>query len=134
MQLISTKICKTGDIGINDNLFGGIMLAWMDEAGGNLAALLCSTPNMITLKINEVLFKRPVKVKEHVRIYGKPLEVGKSSLRIYVEARVIDFVNNTEAVVCSTEMLFVRIDEKGNAIPIGDKARNSITQLITDHP
>ncbi|MCD4724811.1 MAG: hypothetical protein K8R63_08205 [Bacteroidales bacterium] len=34
MELVSSQICKTGDIGIYNNLFGGKLLSWLDEAGG----------------------------------------------------------------------------------------------------
>ncbi|GAB4313629.1 MAG: acyl-CoA thioester hydrolase YciA [Bacteroidales bacterium] len=130
MELISTRICKTSDIGVNDNLFGGALLSWMDEAGGAYVARKCCTPNMITLKIDEVLFKRPVKVKEHIRIYGKVTGVGKSSIRIMVEARRLCFAEKKEEVVCSTQMTFVRIDEKGIAIPIDENARVEIVKSL----
>ncbi len=120
MELISTKICKTSDIGVNDNLFGGTMLAWLDEAGGSFAACKCCSPNVITLKIDAVIFKKPIKVKEHIKIYGEVLHYGRSSIKILVEAKRINFVNDEEESVCSTEMLFVKIDENGKAIPIDD--------------
>ncbi len=130
MQLISTKICKTSDIGVNDNLFGGALLSWMDEAGGSFAATKCCTPNMITLKIDEVLFKKPVKVKEHIKIYGKILGVGKSSIKILVEARRVDFEHKDEVLVCSTEMLFVKIDDEGHAVPIDEDVRINIVKSL----
>ncbi|MFU8842309.1 MAG: acyl-CoA thioesterase [Bacteroidales bacterium] len=130
MELISTKICKTSDIGVNDNLFGGALLSWMDEAGGSFASTRCCTPNMITLKIDEVLFKEPVKVKEHIRIYGKILGIGKSSIKIKVEARRVDFANKDEVLVCSTQMLFVRIDENGKSIPIDEKVRINLVKTF----
>lgn len=128
MELISTKICKTSDIGVNDNLFGGTLLSWMDEAAGTFASTTCCTPNMITLKMNEVLFKEPVKVKEHLKLYGKVLGIGKSSIKIGVEARRVSFVNKSEILVCSTNMLFVRIDEHGKAIPIDENVRVNIVK------
>jgi len=130
MELISTKICKTSDIGVNDNLFGGALLSWMDEAGGSFASTRCCTPNMITLKIDEVLFKEPVKVKEHIRIYGKILGIGKSSIKIKVEACRVDFANKVEVLVCSTQMLFVRIDENGKSIPIDEKVRINLVKTF----
>lgn len=130
MELISTKICKTSDIGIHDNLFGGTLLAWMDEAGGTYAATKCCTPNMITLKIDEVLFKKPVKVKEHIKIYGKILGLGKSSLKVLVEARRVNFRESHEDTVCSTEMLFVRIDQNGEAKPIDEDVRVKIIKSL----
>lgn len=130
MELISTKICKTSDIGVNDNLFGGSLVSWMDETGGSFAATKCCTPNMITLKINEVIFKKPVKVKQHLKIYGKILGVGKSSLKILVEARKFNFEEGSEELVCSTEMLFVRVNEKGEAIPIDEQVRINIVKNL----
>ncbi|MEE4260309.1 MAG: hotdog domain-containing protein [Bacteroidales bacterium] len=118
MKLISTKICKTSDIGVNDILFGGSMLAWLDEAGGIMASSVCCTSNMVTLKIEEVLFKEPVKVKQQIRIYGKVDRLGKTSITLWVEARRADLKAQTEVVVCSTRMVFVRIDKLGNPIPI----------------
>lgn len=118
MELISTNICKTGDIGVNDNLFGGIMLAWLDEAGGIMAANVCCDHNVITLKMDEVLFKLPVKVKELIRIYGKIDRLGKTSVSLYIEARRANLKAQTEEVVCSTQMVFVRIDENGKPVSI----------------
>lgn len=113
MKLISTKICKTSDIGVNDILFGGSMLAWLDEAGGIMASSVCCTSNMVTLKIEEVLFKEPVKVKQQIRIYGKVDRLGKTSISLLIEARRADLKKQTEVVVCSTKMVFVRIDAEG---------------------
>ena len=118
MELISTKICKTGDIGVNDNLFGGIMLSWLDEAGGIMAANITCSTNVITLKMDEVLFKLPVKVKEQIRVYGKIDRLGKTSVSLYLEARRANLKEESETVVCSTKMVFVKIDENGKPVPI----------------
>jgi acyl-CoA thioesterase YciA len=129
MQLISTKICKTSDIGINNNLFGGIMLSWLDEAGGVMASLVCGTPQMITLKIDEVLFKKPVKVNEHIRIYGEVLHIGKTSIRLCLEARRFCFNSRQEEIVCSTKAIYVRIDENGEPVEIDRQVRNNYGNL-----
>jgi len=128
MRLISTKICKTSDIGINNNLFGGTMLAWMDESGGTMAAEESCSPNMATLKMDEVLFKMPVKVNDHIRIYGKVCKVGNTSLRLYLEARRFCFNTRNEETVCSTKMLFVNVDEDGNSKPINENIRKNLLQ------
>lgn len=124
MELIATKICKASDIGIYNNLFGGTMLSWLDEAGGTMASAKCCTPNIITLKIDEVVFKKPVKVNEHIRLYGKIDRIGNTSIALYLEARRFDFEEHEENMVCSTRMTFVRIDQEGNAIPIEKKIRD----------
>lgn len=123
MELISTKICKTSDIGINNNLFGGTMMSWLDEAGGTMASSVCGTPNMITLKIDEVLFKKPVKVNEHIRIYGRVERLGTTSVSLYIEARRFDFKEQQEETVVHTNAVFVKIDHEGEPVPIDPEIR-----------
>lgn len=129
MKLISTKICKTSDIGINNNLFGGAMLSWLDEAGGTFAAEMACSPNMITLKMDEVIFKKPVKVNDHIRIYGKILKVGNSSISLLIEARRFNFDHHDEETVCSTTMLFVNIGQDGRSVPLKDCIREKLHSL-----
>ena len=61
MELISTHFIKAANVGYHGNLFGGTMLAWLDEAGVSFAAQVCDTPRMVTKKISEVVFHKPVK-------------------------------------------------------------------------
>lgn len=129
MELISTKICKTSDIGINNNLFGGTMLSWLDEAGGAMASFICCTPQVITLKIDEVIFKKPVKVNEHIRIYGQVDRVGHTSIALYLEARRFKFQNHDEETVCSTKVVFVRIDPDGRPVKIDREIRERYNQI-----
>ena len=126
MQLIATQICKTSDIGVNNNLFGGRLLSWLDEAGATLASFKACSPNMITLKMEEVLFKKPVKVNDHIRIYGHVASVGKTSLSLFVEARRFNFETRKEESVCSTKMVFVNIDDQGHPKPISESARKNL--------
>jgi len=128
MDLISTKICKTSDIGINNNLFGGTMMSWLDEAGGTMASSVCGTPNMITLKIDEVLFKMPVKVNEHIRIYGKVVKMGTTSVALYIEARRFDFGKQCEETVVHTNAVFVKIDQNGEPVPIDPGIRKHFSR------
>lgn len=117
MELISTKVCKTSDIGINDNLFGGTMLSWLDESGYLLATDKANSKNMVTLKMEEVLFKLPVKVSDHIKIYGEIIYVGNSSINVHLEARRIDFNSEIkEIIVCSTFVTFVQIGADGHSL------------------
>lgn len=123
MNLISKKICMTKDIGIHNNLFGGILMEWMDEAAAAFATEYCHTPNMVTLRVGEILFKKPVKVGNHIRIYGEVLSLGNTSINIILEVRKYNLYSGEEAVVCTTNTTFVRIDDDGTPTPIGETVR-----------
>ena len=123
MQLISTHPIKKSDLGFHANLFGGKLLAWLDAAGAAMAMEVADTPRMVTVKIDECLFKRPAKEGQLLKIYGKVVEVGNTSLTLYLEARAHNVYSGSQSVILSTNIKFVRIDENNEAIPISDRVR-----------
>lgn len=129
MELISTHFCKTQQLGYHGNLFGGIMLSWLDEAGAAFACQACDTPRMVTKHISEVTFEKPVRAGHIIKIYGKVIKVGNSSIIIHLEARRHSVYNGTQRTVCSTDMVFVRIDGDGEAIPISQKVKKKYSNI-----
>ena len=128
MQLISTHICKGQNIGVHGNLFGGVMLSWLDEAGGAFAGQCCDTPRMVTLKLSEVIFKKPVRPGHLIKIYGSVLSVGNTSIVIKLEARRHSPYNGTQKTVCETEITYLRVDGDGDSIPISGKVRRKYNE------
>ena len=132
MEQLAIKLCMGKDIGVHGNLFGGIMLSWLDETAATWACSICQNPNMVTVKIDETIFESPVKIGNQVNIYGEVRAVGKSSLTVYVEARDNNFYTSEERLVCSTFFIFVRVDESGRAIPIDPHVREKLMKQIKD--
>jgi acyl-CoA thioesterase YciA len=132
MELISTHFCKAANVGYHGNLFGGTMLGWLDEAGAIFACETCDTPRMVTKKISEVVFNKPVRPGQIIKIYGEVVRVGNSSIVIRLEARRHSVYNGSQRIVLSTDMTFVRIDGDGEAIPISDKVREKF--LLVKNP
>jgi acyl-CoA thioesterase YciA len=123
MQLISTHPIKKADLGFHANLFGGKLMAWIDAAGAALAMEVCDTPRMVTVKIDECIFKKPAKEGQLLKIYGKVGNVGTTSITLYLEARAHNVYSGTQSVILSTNITFVRIDEGGEPIPISEKVK-----------
>ena len=46
MQLVSTHYVMANQVGYHGNLFGGIMLSWIDEAGAALACQIADTGSL----------------------------------------------------------------------------------------
>jgi len=128
MELISTHPVKKSDLGFHGNLFGGKLLAWLDASAASLAAQKCDSTNMVTLKINECVFKRPAKEGQLIKIYGKVGHFGKTSVTLYMEARSHNVYTGKQEIILSTDIIFVRIDEHGQPIPISSKIREKYKQ------
>jgi len=123
MQLISTHPIKKADLGFHANLFGGKLLAWLDAAGAAFAMEVCDTPRMVTIKIDECLFKRPAKEGQLLKIYGDVKEIGNTSITLYLEARAHNVYSGSQSVILSTNIKFVRIDENNEPIPISERVK-----------
>ena len=122
-DLISTHVCKTKDVGVHGNLFGGDLLAWLDEAGAAFAAQCIDSPRLVTVRLSEVVFKKPVRPGHIIKIYGAVQRIGQCSITVSLEARRHSPYNGTQRTVCTTEITYVRIDGDGEPIPISEKVK-----------
>ena len=118
MELISTHYVMAKQVGYHGNLFGGIMLSWIDEAGAAFACQIADTGRMVTKYMSEVNFERAVRPGQLIKIYGKCLNIGKTSVTVEIEARRHSIYNGTQKPVCKCSIVFVRIDGDGEPVPV----------------
>lgn len=95
-----------------NTLFGGQLLAWIDEGAALFAACQMKTDHLVTLKFSETIFRVPVKQGEVVTIYCKNVKEGNTSLTVSCRVTKKSF-EATEDVVIETEIVFVSVDENG---------------------
>ena len=128
MQLISTHYVMAKQVGYHGNLFGGIMLSWIDEAGAAFACQMADTGKMVTKYISELSFERPVRPGQIIKIYGRCVKIGNTSLTVEVEARRHSVYNKTQKLVCNCQIVFVRVDGDGEAVPIAPHVHDKLKQ------
>jgi acyl-CoA hydrolase len=87
---------------------------------------------MVTLKMAECIFKKPVRPGHLIKIYGEVLTVGNTSMVVKLEARRHSPYNGTQKSVCETEITYLRVDGDGDAIPISDKVKKKYKSLEKD--
>ena len=124
MELISTHPIKKSDLGFHANLFGGKLLAWLDASAAAYAMQVCDTPRMVTVKIDECIFKKAAKEGQMIKMYGKVDEIGNTSITLYMEARSHNVYSGKQSIILSTKIKFVRIDENNDPIPISERVKN----------
>jgi len=112
------------DIGVHGNLFGGYMMAYVDEAAAAYVCEICNTPRMVTVKVSEFEFKRPVKVGSIIKFYGDVVNFGTTSITVSIVVKKFSVYTQDEEIVTSTNMTFVRIDDEGSPIPISERVKS----------
>ncbi len=128
MDLISTHPIKKSDLGFHQNLFGGKLLAWLDASAAAYAMQVCDSPRMVTVKIDECIFKKAAKEGQMIKIYGKVDLIGTTSITLYMEARSHNVYSGSQSIILSTKIKFVRIDENGDSIPISERVKLKYSQ------
>lgn len=130
MELISTHPIKKSDLGFHGNLFGGSLLKWIDSAAAGYSMQLCDTPRMVTISIDKCFFERPAKEGQLLKIYGTPSKLGNTSITLYMEARAHNVYTGHQSIILRTNIRFVSIDEEGNPIPINERGKIRIQNII----
>ncbi len=99
-------------------LFGGYLLKWVDENAWIAASLDYPGCNFVTIGLDKVEFKKPVRQGSILTFIAKRINAGNTS----VQYEVTVFRGNDPAgkkeMIFSTNVTVVRIDEKGNKIPL----------------
>ena len=130
MEHITTFLVKASDIGLSNNMFGGVILSLIDESAVAYAMQICDTPRMVTVKIDELVFKKPVKVGNLLKVYANVIEFGTTSVSIYIDVRKHNVYNGKQETVTHTNIKFVRIDDEGNPLPISERIKTRYSERL----
>jgi len=108
------------DTNAHGTVFGGVILSYIDVAGGVEAVRHTKHERFVTVAMKEVIFHEPVFIGDLVSFYAKTLRTGKSSITIHVEVEAERFGNKGERVrVTSADLIFVAINERREKVVIG---------------
>ena len=108
------------DTNAHGTVFGGVILSYIDVAGGVEAVRHTKHERFVTVAMKEVLFHEPVFIGDLVSFYASTLRVGKTSITVHVDVEAERFGNKGEVVrVTSAEVTFVAINEHRDKVSIG---------------
>lgn len=130
MKLIGVHPVKHSDLGFNNTLFGGQLLAWVDSDSVAYAMEICDNPRMVTVSIDKCVFQRAAGPSHIIKIYAGIENFGNTSVTLKVEARRHNVYDGKQQMVLATDIKFVRVDEEGNPIPISDRVKQRHAKMI----
>jgi acyl-CoA thioesterase YciA len=110
-------IAMPADTNANGDIFGGWVLSQMDQAGG-IAAVERAQGRVVTIAVEAMTFIRPVKVGDVLCVYTSVKKVGRTSMKIHIEAWARRFGSHTRDKVTVASFTFVAIDDDGRPRPV----------------
>jgi len=109
------------DTNAHGTVFGGVILSYIDVAGGVEAVRHTKHERFVTVAMKEVKFHEPVFIGDLVSFYAKTLNVGNTSITIHVDVEAERFGKRGERVkVTEAEVTFVAINENREKVKIGN--------------
>lgn len=117
-ELAMRTLAMPADTNPHGDMFGGWVMSQMDVAGG-VTARARAKGRVATVAVTGFIFHRPVNVGDVMCTYADILEVGRTSLKVLVEAWVLRQAD-PEHLVKVTEGIFtyVALDKDGNKRPV----------------
>ena len=111
-DLTVRTIAMPADTNANGDIFGGWVLSQMDQAGG-IAGVERARGRVVTVKVDTLTFIQPVKVGDVLCVYTLVEHVGRTSMRIHIEAWARRFRQQTRDKVTDATFTFVAVDDQG---------------------
>lgn len=113
---VNRRLVMSKDLNGANKLFGGTILAWIDEQAYIEVISLLKSTNVVTKFISEIEFISGAKVGDVVEIKPVFSKAGKSSVTLRVE--VFNFTTQ-KSIATVNEIVMVNVDENGQPKPHG---------------
>ena len=110
------------DTNAHGTVFGGIILSYIDVAGGVEAVRSTKHERFVTVAMKEVIFHEPVFIGDLVSFYARTVKVGNTSITVHVDVEAERFgMHGQKVKVTSAEVTFVAINKFREKVKIGSQ-------------
>ncbi|MGJ5640836.1 acyl-CoA thioesterase [Formosa sp. S-31] len=116
MRFHTRKWVKPEDLNANGTLFGGKLLAWIDEEAALYSIIQLENNRVVTKYMSEINFLSSAKTGDIVEIGIEVVNFGKSSLTLNCEVRN---KMTRETIIKVDNIIMVNLDEDGKPKPHG---------------
>lgn len=110
------RLVLPGDLNQYGFLFGGRLIAWIDEASWIAASLEYPGHQFVTVGMDKVEFRESVREGTIILIRSERIRTGNTSVTYSVE---VSDVQTNPRTIFSTNITFVSVDANGKKRPIG---------------
>lgn len=111
------KVVAPATTNLYDTLFGGTLLAWMDEVAFITATRFGRCP-FVTVSLERIDFKHPIPAGTIVELAARVESVGRTSLTVRIDVFVEDMFKADRLKAVTGLFTMVAIDEHKRPAPI----------------
>lgn len=94
------------------NVHGGEIIKMMDSTAGIAAQKHCRT-NVVTARVDELCFKKPVKIGDYVTCTARVVYSGFSSMEVFVTVESENLYTGETQIALTAFFTMVSLDENG---------------------
>ena len=114
MKFYTRRFIKPTDLNATNVLFGGKLLAWIDEEAAIFAGCQMKTKYLVTKLISEINFTSSARTGDVIEFGMSVVEVGRTSLTVKC---VVRNKATLKSIIEIDRMVFVAMSEAGVPIP-----------------
>ena len=108
------KLIRPENLNHSGNLFGGVLMSWIDEEAAIYTMCQLGTTRIVTKIMSEINFVSPAKNGDIVEIGVEATKFGRTSMSMKAVVRN----KNTGSTICEVhDIVFVSLDEEGKPTP-----------------
>lgn len=111
--LAAQRLVMYSHLNAAGRLFGGQLMAWIDEATAMASMRIMKTKRIVTKKFGEVVFEAPGLLGDYVEIWCRPVREGTTSLTLDCRVLVRSIEPDVTRQICSSNVVYVALDEDG---------------------
>lgn len=116
-----TKLVMPQNLNPANRLFGGQMMAWIDEAAALYVMSQLRTKSIVTVTVSNLTFETPVLNGDVLEFHCSTSKLGTTSIDVLVEVKKLDVGSQETKNVVTCSIKFVNIGADGRPCPHGLK-------------
>ena len=109
-------------------LFGGQLLAWIDETAG-IVAKRHAEMNVVTVAVDNMYFKAGARVNDTIVLIGRLTHVGRSSMEVRIDT-YCEALDGTRTMINRAYFIMVGTDEHQHPVEVPGLIIEGVTQQI----
>ena len=117
---VNRRLIMQAHLNAAERLFGGMLMAWVDESAALFTMELIGSTRIVTKKISEVIFEEPAYPGDILEFRFRVGDIGRTSvtLECQVIARSLGD-RGKDRLILGCDVVFVALDRNGRPSPHG---------------